>query len=79
MSRTGGRVEPNGGRVFRPGRTAWRSREASTVAILVAEILFAMVWLKAFRIGPMEWLWRALIYGRLPQLKKAPEALPQQV
>jgi uncharacterized protein len=29
-----------------------------------AEAAFSTVWLKHFRFGPAEWLWRSLTYGR---------------
>ena len=31
----------------------------------VVQIVLARVWLKWFRFGPAEWLWRSLTYGRL--------------
>ena len=27
-------------------------------------------WLTRYHYGPMEWVWRALTYGRFPQLKR---------
>ena len=39
-----------------------------TLAIFLAQILFAHAWLSRFRFGPMEWLWRSLTYGRLQPL-----------
>jgi uncharacterized protein len=36
--------------------------------IWALEIAFAVVWLSRFSMGPFEWLWRALTYGRLPKL-----------
>jgi uncharacterized protein len=32
-------------------------------------ILFAVWWTSRFRFGPMEWLWRALTYGKLPPMR----------
>ncbi|RYG07887.1 MAG: DUF418 domain-containing protein, partial [Caulobacteraceae bacterium] len=31
---------------------------------------FSAIWLKAFRFGPAEWLWRSLTYGRFQPLMK---------
>ena len=31
-------------------------------------ILFSMIWLRLFRFGPFEWLWRAGTYGQWPPL-----------
>jgi uncharacterized protein len=28
-------------------------------------VAFARIWLKHYRYGPVEWLWRALTYGRI--------------
>jgi uncharacterized protein len=32
-------------------------------------IAFSMLWLRRFRYGPMEWLWRSLNYGRVQPLR----------
>lgn len=34
------------------------------LVILTLQSLFSMVWLRVFRHGPMEWLWRCMTYGR---------------
>jgi uncharacterized protein len=34
------------------------------VAIFAAQVLMSVVWLRYFRFGPVEWLWRSLTYGR---------------
>jgi uncharacterized protein len=33
------------------------------------QILFCVWWTKRFRFGPMEWLWRALTYMKLPPMR----------
>ena len=33
------------------------------LVIFAAQIVFSLFWLKHFRYGPMEWLWRSLSYG----------------
>ena len=40
------------------------------VALLVvaAQIGLALWWLDRFQMGPVEWAWRALTKGRLPEL-----------
>lgn len=40
-------------------------------AIYVGQTLFSCWWLKRFRYGPLEWLWRALMYGRPPPFRTA--------
>lgn len=41
------------------------------VAIHVFLIILSMVWLRTFRYGPMEWLWRTLSYGRRLSIEPA--------
>ena len=41
------------------------------LGVYIFQILFSTLWLKYFRYGPLEWIWRQLTYGtRLPLLKK---------
>lgn len=35
------------------------------VVVFAAQVLFSVVWLRIFRFGPFEWVWRRLTYGRL--------------
>jgi uncharacterized protein len=37
---------------------------AGVVAIWCLQLLVSPLWLRSFRFGPMEWLWRSLTYGR---------------
>ena len=37
---------------------------------LIAETLFSVYWLRKFRYGPAEWIWRQLTYGKQIQLRK---------
>lgn len=37
-----------------------------SVAIYALQIAASVAWLARFRFGPVEWLWRALSYGRVP-------------
>jgi uncharacterized protein len=37
--------------------------------IWLIEIVLAMLWLSCFSMGPFEWIWRSLTYGRAPQLR----------
>lgn len=40
------------------------------LAIFVAQVLFSRWWLARFRFGPVEWLWRAATYLRLPAMSR---------
>lgn len=44
---------------------------AVVVGIWVFELALSVAWLKVFRFGPLEWLWRTLTYGRVqPMLRR---------
>lgn len=45
-------------------------------AIWVVQLSWSPVWLRHFRYGPAEWLWRSLTYGRLQPLRH-PSTAPQ--
>jgi len=47
---------------------AWSTLAA--VALFAAQVALSRVWLRHFRFGPMEWLWRAITYWRLPPLRR---------
>lgn len=38
------------------------------VALFTAQVALSRAWLRHFRFGPMEWLWRAITYWRWPPL-----------
>lgn len=40
------------------------------VGIWAFQIVFSVVWLRAFRFGPMEWAWRSLTYWRLQPMRR---------
>jgi uncharacterized protein len=33
------------------------------IAVYVAQVVFSAWWLQRYRYGPVEWLWRTLMYG----------------
>lgn len=39
-------------------------------AIWIAQLIISPIWLRSFRFGPLEWMWRSLTYGRLQPLKR---------
>ena len=41
-----------------------------TVVLFAIQIVISHWWLKRFQFGPMEWLWRGMTYGSLPELKR---------
>lgn len=42
------------------------------VVVFAAQIAFSHWWLRRFRYGPLEWLWRCLTYRRALPLRRAP-------
>jgi uncharacterized protein len=40
-------------------------------AIYLGQMLLSRWWLKRFRYGPLEWLWRAIMYGKRPKFRVA--------
>jgi len=40
-----------------------------TIPVIVGEIFLSRWWLKRFRFGPVEWLWRTLTYGKLQPMR----------
>lgn len=48
-----------------------------TIVLFAAQVVLSNWWLKRYRFGPMEWLWRGLTYGKFPSMtKEEPIALP---
>jgi uncharacterized protein len=38
--------------------------------IWLVQIVFSILWLRHYSIGPLEWVWRGLIYGKWQNMKK---------
>ncbi|MGW5362546.1 DUF418 domain-containing protein [Actinopolymorpha pittospori] len=50
----------------------WSSTTALTIvgAILAAQWVFSTIWLRRYRFGPLEWLWRWATWVRRPPLRR---------
>ena len=46
------------------GRLGVTEALAIGIAVYAAQVLFSAWWLRHYRYGPLEWLWRSLMYGR---------------
>jgi uncharacterized protein len=46
---------------------------AIVLTIWIFQLLVSPIWLKYFRFGPAEWLWRSLTYWRLQPMRQRPE------
>ena len=42
-----------------------------TIAVYLLQILLSVWWLRRFRFGPAEWLWRSLTYAKLQPIRQA--------
>jgi uncharacterized protein len=40
-----------------------------TVTLFAVQMVLSTWWLRRFRFGPVEWLWRTLTYGRAPAMR----------
>jgi uncharacterized protein len=60
------------GRQFRPLYVP-----AAAMALFTAEMIFSTIWLRSFRFGPAEWIWRSLTYGQAQPLRRTPQGLTQ--
>lgn len=40
------------------------------LVIYAGQVVLSNLWLRGFRYGPLEWLWRGLTYGRVPALRR---------
>jgi len=40
-------------------------------AVWIAQLIWSPLWLSVFTMGPLEWGWRCLTYGRMVPLRKA--------
>lgn len=56
------------------GKLSWANLYLVAIAVIAAELVLANIWVRFFAMGPMEWAWRSLAYGkRQPFLKRREE------
>lgn len=51
------------------GQWSYSARMLAALVLFAAQMAFSAWWLRRFRFGPVEWLWRAFTYGRWPPLR----------
>jgi uncharacterized protein len=57
------------------GEAARSERIIFAAAVFSGQVVFSTLWLRQFRFGPMEWLWRSLTYLQVqPLLRRGPRA-----
>ncbi len=49
------------------GRVGYAAAIAMALLLFLAQMALSAAYLRRFRFGPVEWLWRALTYGRVPR------------
>jgi uncharacterized protein len=49
------------------GRVGYATAIALALLLYLAQVALSAAYLRRFRFGPLEWLWRALTYGRVPR------------
>jgi uncharacterized protein len=54
------------------GQLEASSALAFGVAVYGAQVIFSRWWLQRYNFGPVEWLWRTLMYGQLQPMKFSP-------
>jgi uncharacterized protein len=56
------------------GRLGVSKAFAFGIAVYTAQVVLSRWWLKRYNFGPVEWLWRILMYGSIQpiRLSKAP-------
>ncbi|UOF13463.1 DUF418 domain-containing protein [Lysobacter capsici] len=51
------------------GRWSYTTLIVAALVLFAAQLAASAWWLRRFRFGPVEWLWRAFAYGRWPPLR----------
>jgi uncharacterized protein len=52
------------------GRFDYAAQLLIVVAIWIVQLIVSPIWLRHFRFGPAEWLWRTLTYGRVQAMRQ---------
>ncbi|MEO0365462.1 MAG: DUF418 domain-containing protein [Pseudomonadota bacterium] len=53
------------------GQLSLASLTVITVVVFVVFLIAAPLWLRRFRFGPLEWIWRSLTYGQVQRMSRA--------
>ena len=57
------------------GQIGWPEMWMIIGGVWAAQLIWSPLWLSVFQMGPLEWVWRCLTYGRMvPILKPAAAA-----
>jgi uncharacterized protein len=61
------------------GRYGWAGMEAIALGVIVAQLVFANLWMRAFESGPIDWVWKSLAYRKAQPFRKRPALAGQPV
>jgi uncharacterized protein len=53
------------------GQVDYPAQWAIVAAVWALQLIWSPLWLSRFRMGPLEWLWRRLSYGRDLPLRRS--------
>ena len=56
------------------GRLGSASALLIGIALYIGQLVFSRLWLRHYRFGPVEWLWRSLTYGRWQRMRGSTSA-----
>ncbi|MCH6265137.1 DUF418 domain-containing protein [Neobacillus citreus] len=56
------------------GRVSYIETLYICLAIYVIQMTFSVIWLRFFQYGPLEWIWRAITYMKLPPMRRRTKA-----
>jgi uncharacterized protein len=62
---------PVGRAIGLPGSARWGAAVALGAGILAVQAVLSPLWLRSFRFGPLEWLWRCATWGRWVPIRAA--------
>ena len=43
--------------------------ELIAAGVFIFQVLYSNLWLRYFRFGPLEWIWRMMTYGKVIELR----------
>jgi uncharacterized protein len=52
---------------------------AIATIVIIAEVIAANLWLRAYDNGPLEWVWKSLAYLRREPFRKTPGQVPDAI
>jgi len=61
-------TQPWGPRLI--GQLGWETLPLLVAGVWATQLIWSPLWLSLFRMGPLEWVWRCLTYGRIVPLLK---------